>query len=425
VYDTTHYLIAIPKFNEVRQKMTSRLPAQFFVNGRQVTAKASLRYAPVVVVCLGGLDATYLNAAAKRGLIPTMERFRKYGHYSIVSAMMPTYSTPNNISIVTGSFPEVHGVISYRGGASINCQETYLNQFFHAGYRVGAITARKELLTFLRTGLAFDPQSAQCPVAISVDEASNLTWDHNGFVLLDKYVGRPPDMASTDGSTALYVLRAGVHLQSDIFTRRDLLYLSTDDSVFRNYGPEDDVALEFLTQFDRILSKFVSLGSVVGITADHGMSAKASGVVYLGEILTKTHAGSGLCLVDLPSEPDMTLGSYAIVKVAEQGQITDVLAVLRKTPGIALALTSDEACDRFGVPPCHHIVVVAKKDYALGNTVKDHSDYLTKLNGFTLRTAGSESEGKVPFILSHRIDTMVPPPMYNADIIQFATTHTE
>jgi phosphonoacetate hydrolase len=57
-------------------------------------------------------DATpaYLEAARKMNAIPTIDRMVRDGFSSVALTAMPTFTNPNNVSIVCGVPPAVHGV---------------------------------------------------------------------------------------------------------------------------------------------------------------------------------------------------------------------------------------------------------------------------------------------------------------------------
>ena len=60
---------------------------------------------PVVVVCIDGGDPEYIEAGIKDGIIPNIECFMKNGFYAVAQGSMPSFTCPNNMSIVTGSEP--------------------------------------------------------------------------------------------------------------------------------------------------------------------------------------------------------------------------------------------------------------------------------------------------------------------------------
>ena len=83
-------------------------------------------------------------------------------------------------------------------------------------------------------------------------------------------MGKAPNVYSADAS--IYVLKAGVYLQSQPDLRRDLLYLSTTDYIFHKYRPEEKESLDYIKEIDNCISNLLELGCIVGLTADHGMS---------------------------------------------------------------------------------------------------------------------------------------------------------
>src|SRR5438067_9595221 len=65
---------------------------------------------PVAVICADGCDPAYLEAGLHAGVLPTVARWQKAGFYALAEAAMPTFTNPNNLSIVTGAPPSVHGI---------------------------------------------------------------------------------------------------------------------------------------------------------------------------------------------------------------------------------------------------------------------------------------------------------------------------
>ncbi|MDX1486844.1 MAG: alkaline phosphatase family protein, partial [Acidiferrobacterales bacterium] len=65
---------------------------------------------PVVVVCIDGGDPAYIEQGIKDGIIPNIERFMKDGFYAVADGTVPSFTCPNNMSIITGSPAAVHGI---------------------------------------------------------------------------------------------------------------------------------------------------------------------------------------------------------------------------------------------------------------------------------------------------------------------------
>src|ERR1700741_4560626 len=63
-----------------------------------------------VIVCFDGCDLAYISAASTAGMIPTIDRMRRDRFAPTAVAAMPTFTNPNNVSIVCGVAPAIHGV---------------------------------------------------------------------------------------------------------------------------------------------------------------------------------------------------------------------------------------------------------------------------------------------------------------------------
>ena len=64
----------------------------------------------VVVICVDGFDPAYVERGVADGILPTIARFAHDGWVGAADAVMPTFTNPNNVSIVTGAPPSVHGI---------------------------------------------------------------------------------------------------------------------------------------------------------------------------------------------------------------------------------------------------------------------------------------------------------------------------
>src|ERR1700738_2612484 len=77
------------------------------VNGRNYRLPAQ----PTVVFTIDGGDPRYLDDALARGLMPSLlGLLANGGAYARGRGCMPSLTNPNNLSIVTGAPPSMHGV---------------------------------------------------------------------------------------------------------------------------------------------------------------------------------------------------------------------------------------------------------------------------------------------------------------------------
>ena len=65
---------------------------------------------PVVVVCVDGCEPEYINQAIATGRTPYLARLRETGTCLTADCVVPSFTNPNNLSIVTGTPPSVHGI---------------------------------------------------------------------------------------------------------------------------------------------------------------------------------------------------------------------------------------------------------------------------------------------------------------------------
>ena len=76
------------------------------VNGRNYR----LPRRPTVVVCIDGSEPGYIEAAVAAGRAPWLARVLTEGTSLIADCVIPSFTNPNNLSIVTGRPPAVHGI---------------------------------------------------------------------------------------------------------------------------------------------------------------------------------------------------------------------------------------------------------------------------------------------------------------------------
>ncbi|MGQ4273841.1 phosphonoacetate hydrolase [Terrihabitans sp. B22-R8] len=370
---------------------------------------------PTVVICFDGCDPAYITASVAAGTIPTIARFLREGFHKVADAAMPTFTNPNNVSIVCGVPPSVHGVAGnyyldretkrevMMLDAHLMRAPTILSEFSKAGAKVAVVTAKDKL----RKALAFEMNG----IAVSAQYADTCTIEENGIEDLTGLVGRgTPDQYSPDLS--LFVLDAGIRL---LETRPlDLLYLSLSDLVQHKYAPDAPKAHEFMTAVDDRLARLQELGATIGIVADHGMNdlSREDGtpnVLYLGDLLDEEFGADATRVICPITDPFVkhhgALGGFVRVHLMTEGlDRASVLASIAALPGVELALTGEEAAERFEFPLDREadIVVVAERGVALGARKVDHD--VSQLAGERLRSHGSLAEQPVPFILSHPLN---------------------
>src|SRR5258708_37238063 len=80
--------------------------AEVTVNGRRYR----LRKQPTVVVCIDGSEPGYIERAVEAGRAPWFGKVLTQGTNLIADCVVPSFTNPNNLSMVTGQPPAVPGI---------------------------------------------------------------------------------------------------------------------------------------------------------------------------------------------------------------------------------------------------------------------------------------------------------------------------
>jgi phosphonoacetate hydrolase len=384
------------------------------VNGRSYR----LPVKPTVVVCVDGCEYDYLEAAVNAGVAPFIGKMLRDGAAFKGDCVIPSFTNPNNLSIVCGVPPSVHGICGNYfwdpqandgKGAEVMMNDpaylrapTLLAAAADAGAAVAVVTAKDKLRRLLGNKMK--------GICFSAEKADKVTLDENGIDEVLGLVGLPvPDVYSADLSE--FVFAAGVRLAQ---TRKlDMMYLSTTDYIQHKWAPGTEGANAFYAMMDGYLAQLDALGWVIGLTADHGMNAKHDpqtgepNVIYLQDVMDEW-LGARAARVILPiTDPYVVhhgaLGSFATIYLPPDANARQVIERLGGLKDIEVVLDNQAACERFELPNDRvgDIVVVSKKNTALGTRRDEHD-----LSGLTvpLRSHGGISEQVVPLIFNRRID---------------------
>ncbi len=197
----------------------------------------------------------YIDCAIAAGVAPYLRSLVGLKFFGLVQSALPSFTNPNNVSIVTGVPPSVHGIAGNffldRGtgetvmmnDASYLRAETILSAFSRAGARVAVVTAKDKLRRLLGHGV-----SGTC---VSIEATG-----------VEVYSAALSEQALAEGARLL------------ASAPPDLMYLSTSDYVQHKHAPGDAEANRFYGAVDRTLAEIDRLGATLVITADHGMRAK-------------------------------------------------------------------------------------------------------------------------------------------------------
>ena len=411
--------------------MSTLPPQELEVNGRRYRTPR----APTVVVCVDGCEPDYLAQATFAGHMPWMKRVLAEGTAIVADCVVPSFTNPNNLSIVTGAPPSVHGICGNYLYDSASGTEVMMNDpkwlraptilaaLSGAGRACAVVTAKDKLRRLLGHGMQ--------GVCFSSEKADAATVAENGIDGVLDLVGMAvPDVYSA--ALSEFVFAAGVQLMR---TRRpDVLYLSTTDYIQHKHAPGDEGANAFYAMMDGYLGQLDALGCVIALTADHGMNAKVRmdaqpDVVYLQDVLDGW-LGAAAARVILPiTDPYVVhhgaLGSFATVYLPAGADAAALAARVGALRGIECVLTRAQAAQRFELPADRigDLVVVSERSVVIGTAAARHD--LSALE-VPLRSHGGISEQRVPLVLNRRIEGLDAQRRWrNFDAFDLALNHAQ
>jgi phosphonoacetate hydrolase len=383
------------------------------VNQRQYRLAAQ----PVVVVCVDGCEPDYLGQAVATGHMPWMKKALSHGTGLVADCVVPTFTNPNNLSIVTGVPPSVHGICGNYLFDSETQSEVMMNDpkwlraptilaaLADAGQKVAVVTAKdklRQLLGHQMKGICF-----------SAEKADQATLADHGIDQVLAKVGKPlPSVYSADLSE--FVFAAGVWLMQH--QRPDVMYLSTTDYIQHKFAPGTAGANAFYAMMDGYLQQLEDMGCVIALTADHGMNAKVGmdglpQVIYLQDWFD-AWLGTAVARVILPiTDPYVVhhgaLGSFATVYLPASVDLNQAVQRLQAVHGIEAVYTREQAAVHFELPADRigDLVVVSERFTVMGTALAKHD-----LSGLDvpLRSHGGVSEQRVPLVLNRPITGLDP-----------------
>ena len=350
-----------------------------------------LSSAPTIVICVDGCEQEYINQAIQAGQAPFLAELTGFGTVLTGDCVVPSFTNPNNLSIVTGAPPSVHGICGnfffdqetqeevLMNDAKYLRAPTILAEMAKAGQLVAVVTAKDKLRNLLGHQLK--------GICFSAEKADQVNLEEHGVENILARVGMPvPSVYSADLSE--FVFAAGLSLLTN--ERPDFMYLSTTDYVQHKHAPGTPEANAFYAMMDSYFKRYHEQGAIVAITADHGMNAKTDAIgrpniLFLQDLLDAQY-GAQRTRVLLPiTDPYVVhhgaLGSYATVYLRDAVPQRDAIDFLAGIAGVEAVLTRSQACQRFELPEDRigDLVVLGERLTVLGSAADKHD-----LSGLTV-----------------------------------------
>ena len=361
----------------------------------------------MVVICADGCAGEYLTLGFANGELPRLAKLATDGYCGQARGALPSFTNVNNCAMVTGTPPSQTGIggnyiIDPETGEEVMTNssrflrnDTILAAASAAGRKVAMVTAKDKLRELLSKGMN--------GIAVSAEKADEVSLEVNGIAEIESLAGPKPSIYS--GEASLYALRVGVELLAA--GRADFLYLSLTDYMQHKYAPEAPESREFYRGIDTEVGRLLDFGSVLGITADHGMNAKCNAagepnVIFLETELAREF-GEGCRVICPITDPYVVhhgaLGSAVTVYLpdgVDERAVVDWIAAL---DGVTEVHTRESAMAKLELPGDRigDLFVLSARDWVIGRTPEHHD--LSKLED-TLRSHGGRYEEMVPFLIS-------------------------
>ena len=373
-----------------------------------------------IVICLDGSQKEYFEEASKLKLTPNIDSLKKNGEDLLVNSAIPSFTNPNNISIVTGRPSSIHGICGNFFYTPSTGEEVMMNdpkflraptifqKYYESGAKIAIVTAKDKLRKLLSHGLAFDDARAIC---FSSEKSDQVSLNENGIEEVNEWLGMEVPEVYSQGLSE-FVMAAGVKLLHEF--KPDIMYLSTTDFIQHKYAPGEEVANTFYAMFDKYIGELNTNNNSIIITADHGMQPKSKSdgtpnAIYLQDILD-AKLGKNESKVILPiTDPYVVhhgaLGSFATIYLSDKSMVNHAISEIKKFDDIEIVLTNDVACEKYHLPQDRmgDIICMSSKYMTIGSSETAHD--FTNLKE-PLRSHGGLHEREVPFISNKKITSL-------------------
>ena len=336
----------------------------------------------IIVICVDGFDPEYFDVIDT----PNIDRLiQNGGFYCIDKSMWPSVTNVNNVSILTGEYPSVHGICSNYRYLQETGEEIYMESSeYILSPTIFTMAKEKKIDTLLATS------KDKLRTLLGKDATNVISSEQPEDWLVDT-LGQPPEIYSLEVNA--WTIKAA-NAAIDKY-RPKFAYITTTDYAMHKFAPQTRESKDHLQMIDAEVGNLVRKYSnaTILISADHGMSAKTH-LVDLGKIL----ADKGIENNSVPIIKDRyvahhnNLGGCYIIYLDEVN-VNRAIDILNAIEGVDSALKREDAVNKFNLNAGRigQIVVNGDKDTVFGN-----ADEIDMPVG--LRSHGSEHEREVPII---------------------------
>jgi len=362
-----------------------------------------------VLMCLDGCAPEYL----RRNSVPNIRALSQRGFSTDAGlAMVPTVTNVNNVSLVTGTYPDGHGITSNcyydrKSGKEVYMESpdsitapTIFERLARRGKTSALLSVKDKLCTLLNKG----PQ-------IVLSAESPPEW-------IVKEIGQPPTIYSIEVNPwLLKALRVVLEKYNP-----DFVYMGTTDYVGHKYAPEDEEAGRHMVLIDEeigLLSEQLG-GNLLCISADHGMLGKTRAVNLKAALETV-----GVDAWVIPTVKDKYVVHHSNLSGSAYIYLTGKnpeggLEILSDIEGVERALSAEEASLEYHLPlnRIGDYLVLGEEDTVFGEVSEE------VVSEVEIRSHGSLHERLVPLIV-HGDDVEVKELVENRDLAKVVLNYLE
>jgi len=290
----------------------------------------------ILIVCIDALGPEYLEITPT----PNIDQMAQEGTFVIGHSVLPSVTNVNNVSIITGVPPRVHGITSnywfdrsthqekFMESPEFICWPTILQRAKNKGMSTALLTSKKKLLNLLGAGADY------------FLSAENPDKD------MIRNIGMAPNIYSPEINLWLFkALRLILKERNP-----DIVYCSTTDGMMHRYSPEEEESIRHIQGLDFILGQILDENPdyEIYLTADHGMSAKTWGIDIEKVLKSQGINARGIPIIkDRYVAHHQNLGGASYVYLENQELAQEAIEILQDFSGIENVYPQKEAAERF------------------------------------------------------------------------------
>jgi phosphonoacetate hydrolase len=336
----------------------------------------------ILMALFDGFGPEYLE----RSDMPVLKRIAAAGGSKTGQGMIPSVTNVNNASLVTGSFPDQHGITTNfyydpRTGEAAEMKlpefllrPTLLEKATKLGWKTALVSSKDKIRTLCSRGAAI-VASAEKPEQRFLDIA-----------------GKQESMYSAPVN--YWSLRVARHLLKH--EAIDLLYLSTTDYMMHTHPPEAAPSLEHLHNLDRMIGEILDDHPAIELylSADHGMNAKTDAIDPVRMLRSKgIEAAAAPLISDNHKVHHQDLGGSYYIYLKRPGDAGKAIETLRGAAEVEDVFDRETAARKFRLMKDRigDLFLLARRNAVFGELPELRKQV-------QVRTHGSRHEAAVPLI---------------------------